>query len=646
MPSALSIKPPFEVYSDVDGDPLNAGYIYVGTAGLNPVTNPISVYFDAALTVPAAQPIRTIGGYPSNSGTPAMLYTASSDYSITIKNKNDSLIYTALNLTDRISAASVTYLPSGTGAIATTVQTVLREVVSVTRYGAVSDGDGAGAGTNNSAYIQAAHDAIVATGKAGVLHIPPGIYRCDTGINIDASVVRIEADGALLDFTNLTTGAAITVGGGTLGYAGNPFYNAYSVISGLKIQGNSSAGTVTGVRFYDSAQNSSAHSGMRDCSIWGFGTGVKIDENSYILSFDHVETFLCGTCVSEPTATNAGERIVFNNCAFYNSDRGFDLQNANASTFLNHCSIDGMAVVYFYITAGHLSVTDCHMEGSFSGTGYYPDARLFWNDDIASPSYSYVTFSGCHILVKVGGAGTLRANPVFGLDGAIFFTMIGGYVYANDGASVAAAVFGDDGTNSGAMKLLGTYVDNGSNPLFSMTGNIYKGALIALSNRDTMALGTEQPAVAGVGLAFPATQVPSTNANTLDDYEEGTFTPTVRGYTTVGTANYTRQLGYYTKIGNRVMISIDIIWDTATGTGDLGIAGLPFASNSASMLNMIQVIAQDVATTAGNYISGGLLGSSSTVIYIAQCPTGGGSLSYVPVDAAGQLTISGQYFVD
>ena len=79
--SALSIQPTFPIFTDIDGQPLEAGYIWIGVANVQPIGNPINVYWNAALTIQATQPIRTIGGYPSNSGTPARLYV-NSDYSI------------------------------------------------------------------------------------------------------------------------------------------------------------------------------------------------------------------------------------------------------------------------------------------------------------------------------------------------------------------------------------------------------------------------------------------------------------------------------------------------------------------------------------------------------------------------------------
>jgi hypothetical protein len=79
----------------------------------------------------------------------------------------------------------------------------------------------------------------------------------------------------------------------------------------------------------------------------------------------------------------------------------------------------------------------------------------------------------------------------------------------------------------------------------------------------------------GTGITFPATQSASSNANTLDDYEEGTWTPNVGG-----NATYSNQQGTYTKIGRQVTINFDI-GVTTLGTGSTtNIGGIPFGVSS------------------------------------------------------------------
>jgi len=97
----------------------------------------------------------------------------------------------------------------------------------------------------------------------------------------------------------------------------------------------------------------------------------------------------------------------------------------------------------------------------------------------------------------------------------------------------------------------------------------------------TIGIGNVTPSTSGAGISFPATQSASTDANTLDDYEEGTWTPTwsVRG----GTIAAVNNEGFYTKVGRQVFVGGYIAYGnsvTGSPSGALSIAGLPFTSST------------------------------------------------------------------
>jgi hypothetical protein len=94
-----------------------------------------------------------------------------------------------------------------------------------------------------------------------------------------------------------------------------------------------------------------------------------------------------------------------------------------------------------------------------------------------------------------------------------------------------------------------------------------------------VSVGNATPSTSGAGITFPATQSASSDANTLDDYEEGTWTPTAVGATSAGTTTYVLQVGRYTKIGNVVNATGFIAISAMTGTGNMHLS-LPFATNS------------------------------------------------------------------
>ena len=98
-----------------------------------------------------------------------------------------------------------------------------------------------------------------------------------------------------------------------------------------------------------------------------------------------------------------------------------------------------------------------------------------------------------------------------------------------------------------------------------------------------ISVGGAAPTTVGTGVTFPAAESASSNANTLDDYEEGGWTP-VLTFVTNGTMTYTAssESGVYTKIGNVVTCRVNLVLSAFTAGTASGQARISLPIQSAN----------------------------------------------------------------
>ena len=93
----------------------------------------------------------------------------------------------------------------------------------------------------------------------------------------------------------------------------------------------------------------------------------------------------------------------------------------------------------------------------------------------------------------------------------------------------------------------------------------------------TIGVGNATPSASGSGVTFPASQSASTNANTLDDYEEGTWTMGITFGGAAAGVTYSANTGTYTKVGRKVTVAgFLFLSNKGSSTGGARITGLPF----------------------------------------------------------------------
>jgi len=205
------------------------GYVYIGTAGMDARTNPVTVYRDEAHTLAWAQPIRTVDGYPAYQGAKAGLYIVATDFSLTVLDSNQAVVS---NLT---SAEAVIKLSQTIADEATTArdEAVAAQAASETAQGitetardeAVSARDAANSAAAASQQYYPGARAYVPRGLTSVTITAAGTggtngtYTCPlTGDNltVDAYATIVVSGGSVSSVTvaapGLYIGASPTAG--------------------------------------------------------------------------------------------------------------------------------------------------------------------------------------------------------------------------------------------------------------------------------------------------------------------------------------------------------------------------------------------------------------------------------------------------
>jgi hypothetical protein len=469
--SALSIQPPFPIFTDTDGSPLENGYIWLGTANLNPQTSPITAYWDAALTIPAAQPIRTLGGYPSNAGTPARLYVdVTSSYSILVQNKNGSLVYSAPAATEREIANNISYTPgpdslltatnvqaaldqlsddedgssyvgflqAGAGAVPRTAQSKMRDVVSVKDFGAIEGDASANGAANATAFANA-----VAASVGKVLLIPSGIWWIDGELVLPEKTKLV---GQGMTSTILKhNGAGVFI----KTPATFPAYTSNVCISDIMVYGNAS--TTTGIDLTNTSDAS-----IRDVKVMNCTTGVYCEygwDNQ--LEFVH--------CV-----LNRGDGFYFNYeanqitlvaCASYSNNGSGLVAYQCRMVACYGCTFETNAAYGVYVTsstsiaAGSRStlLSGCYIEGNST-------FEVLLQNGGGGADPSSVSIDACYFVCMAGKAQTaIRVVDADGVNiqNCNFDTGTATYLYsafASGGSNVVFGVNTDFSTNKSVIQ--------------------------------------------------------------------------------------------------------------------------------------------------------------------------------------------------
>ena len=341
---------------------------------------------------------------------------------------------------------------------------------------------------------------------------------------------------------NFTTGSAsVGVGHASL-YANST--GQYNVAVGMQaLQANTTASYNTAVGYQAGYSNTT-----------GAGNTFLGNQAGYAVTTSNGQTFIGSGAGSAKTTGG--------NNTFVGASAGASATTGTGNTFVGvNDSTNGAG---YAITTGSKNT----IIGGYTGNQGGLDIRTSSNYIVLSDGDGYPrVVSTSNNLSFSGNNFYLRA-----INGITTPSIRGGY---NGGNNQDYTTISSGAVDTGGPSYPASYISFETGTFTSMLERV------RISNTGVLDLASGAGAVGQI--QFPATQVASSNANTLDDYEEGSFTPTLGASISDPSVTYVSAFTYgrYIKIGRLVYFTLEVRTSSLSGgSGNIRIRGLPFAKQS------------------------------------------------------------------
>ena len=647
---------------DANGSPAVGGRVYTYTQG---TTIQKDAYTDAAAAVVHTYTSDGVGGQyialNARGELPAPLFGTSGAYDIHLKTSAGATVWTrradpmqsVSDITASTGSAIVGHISSGAGAVATTAQVKLRHTVHAIDYGAIGDG------SDEKAELQAALDYLVTQDGGTLLLDPSKTYKVGSALTIGTTVTGVKVcidgqGGATIEALTAFTGGVLIVG------SASEVVNLWGTGAGYTTAGHCFiyCGTAT-------YTNVSPHiSNVR--SNGGFYDFVSSDYELDLAYIEVTSFFAVGRAVvysgTNAYAPSSGLTIIVNargdtttpvvgsprtTCVYVAMAEDSRIK-INASYFdamyflgssCRNVKVDESLVLEFrgaYFATKWAALT-AYTEGQFRAptlaltNGYFYLCTTAGTSGAAEPTwpvtYNGTVADGTVVWTEIGSsiAGwhsnakqTLIQSSRFEdfnvcLRGLADHTtsvrdsrLVGDCSYIAYTNSTSSALVAVNNTLAGDLRINSTIPASSGKTQFSGAHNSITGDTAAVVPNHAQSVYSSQP-YQTIGIKFPATAVASSDGNTLDDYEEGTWTGIyVSDGNVTGTPTFSN--GTYVKIGRLATLfgqwTADI---TATGAETfIQFEGIPFTQRA----NASQAVG--TASLAGNtYAAGTVIDASA-----------------------------------
>jgi hypothetical protein len=179
------------------------------------------------------------------------------------------------------------------------------------------------------------------------------------------------------------------------------------------------------------------------------------------------------------------------------------------------------------------------------------------------------------------------------------------------------------------------------------TGGNFTNVFAVYSPAGTVCLKGGNTSAGGTGITFPTTQSASSDANTLDDYEEGSWTPVFTADTPQTGVTYSSRIGTYTKIGDLVYVRCTILLSSkgTGGSGTVFITGLPFSAAGLANGYAYQTLGGYCYPSSGDTFTAmyGCVYDSGSAIITSSAPGALSTIAWSSYGNISKISFSGTY---
>lgn len=599
---------PYTAIADIDGSPLDAGFLFFGEYGKDPELFPVEVFWDSEFTVPAAQPIRTRNGYPVRNGSPTKVYLKTAQHSIVIKNRNSAFIL--VDFKNKGWDASFVVDASGkTQQEINNLQAETNRSKLVSVFDFMTMQQFKQWKDNQTTYnvtfaLQAALDAP----DVFEVLLPQGTYL-HSGLVCDKNNFRFYSNGYARSIllSDNTPHVAIRVAKNVAGISG--FF-----LDGVKLQGNVNA--LRGIQLGD-ATKYVQFCNLNNCMIDGFTKSDACDIYlGSVQELDIVNTMSWrgNIGIYRPTG-GFGTSVKISGKAGYlgrHAKHGIKLDGQIDDIYVQDNVIEGNGLEAVYIS-------DTAFKNTQGVTIYLQNAYFEANAQ---------TGVGQGVIYAKGASTYLKKHKVY-IDNCNFADNPNAPAGFKDvaGEWLSLSISGTSNILPGDVDVTNSEITFTNNQSVS-SGDIFASLKTLRDKTGNKLFATGFDYVNGKqanfmsSITFPTTANLSTDANTIDDYREVEFTPTVTG--NGGTVS--AAVGKYTKIGNLVNFTIQLATQNFTSTQGSTKISLPHTQIIGAVAQFInnQSYSGGVALTASQAVNLPTLaaqGASATIYITGQYMT-------------------------